>query len=835
MVMRSRMDGVELHLACAGHDARNRLNGEDPRYLTPKSKPQYAPHRTFQPTHITLNLTVDVKKKTAHGNAETAYELFEPRENIVLDAVGMKISAVHVNGKKSSYKYDGERITIPIREKKGKVTVDYSISNPTLGIFFIHPTKDKPDKPFQAWTHSEPAEARYWYPCQDTPESKSPITMHITVEEPFVVIANGDKISETSIKGKKGWKTFSWALSEKNSTYLNSFAIGDFACVKDKWKSVSIEYYCEKGRENEIKRSFGKTPQMMEYLSNYLRFPYPFKKYAQVAAADFIFGGMEHTTCTTQTDWALQDETAHKETPARPTVLAIHELTHQWFGDIVTNQDWPHLYLHEGFATYFEYAWFEHENGKDEYDYFRYLDLLEYLEVDKNQYRRPIVTNWYVEPNDLVDSGHVYSKAGLVIAMMRDVVGDEGFRNALSEYINTHAFGNVQTEDLVNAFRKTTGKNLTKLVDQWIYNAGFPELKVSVHYDSKKKVEHVRVVQTTKMDDKNLWEFPVTIAITNSSGKETLHRVEISKREHRFSFPCPTEPLNVVFDHQNVIIKTLAMQKPRVMWAHQLKHDSKAIQRVYAAQELAKMPSLEEVFAILHQIEHDSFWGARAECTLTLRTVPFPEVAEKLMKLFEKEKDHRVQRAMLETLSYFRFDDVFEFLKKQTQRTDSYVVPGEAYRGMGRWKDNQDIAFMLEGINRKSWMDLIPSGVVAGLAAMQSEKALHALISLTHAKQPDKVRMAASRALAAVGGKREEAIHALTELTKDAYSLVQLYAVTSLGTAGDERTLPLLEKLQEGHRDARVKRAALDSARLINGGLDLPPYKEEEKAAKKKN
>ncbi len=831
MGMRSRMDGIETNMQCATHATAGLLNGEDPRYLTPKSKPQYAPHLTFRPEHITLTLTVDVKKKHAMGNVETKYELFEGQTNIILDAIGMKISSVHANGKKSPYTYENEKITIPVREKKGKVVVEYSITNPDLGIFFIHPTKEKPHKPYQAWTHSEPAEARYWYPCQDTPESKSPITMHITVEEPFIVIANGEKISEKNAS-KKGWKTFTWTLHEKNATYLNSFAIGNFSCVKDKWKHVSVEYYCEKGHEKNIQRSFGKTPQMLEFMSDYLRFPYPFKKYAQVAAADFIFGGMEHTTCTTQTDWALQDEIAHAETPARPTVLAIHELTHQWFGDIVTNADWPHLYLHEGFATYFEYAWFEHEHGKDEYDYFRYVDLLEYLDVDKNQYRRPIVTNWYREANDLVDSGHTYSKAGLVIAMLREMVGDQEFRNALSTYVNKHAFGNTQTEDLVNAFRTATGKNLTKIADQWIYNAGFPELKVSVHYDSKKKMENVRVIQTAKMDDKSLWDFPVVVSVTQPSGKEVLHRVDITKREHRFSFPSNGEPLNVVFDHPNVIIKTLTMQKPRSMWMHQLKHDSKAIQRVYAAQELVKTPGLEEVYAILDQASTDTFWGARSEMILALKTVPFPEVAEKIMSMYGKEKDHRVQRSMIETLGNFRYDDVFEFLKKQTQRKDSYIVPGEAYRSLGRWKDNQDIAFLLKGIERDSWMDIIPNGVVGGLAAMQSEKALQALITLTHPKYSDRIRMTAARAISIVGGKREEAIQTLTELTKDNYALVQLAATAALGNAGDERTLSTLEKLQEGHRDARVKRAAVDSARMINGGQDLPSYTEEKTAGK---
>lgn len=817
-------------LQCAGHtNVMEKMAGEDARFLSPQSKPQYTPHRTFVPNHIVISLHVDVKKKTASGFCETHLETFSTEPFMIFDAVDMKITKVEVNGKTVKHQYDQFLLSVPTPAgKKAVVKVHYSVSNPKLGIFFIHPTKDQPNKPYQAWTHSEAVDTRYWYPCQDWPENKASMDMHITTPEPFIVVANGELVKKTADKKMKGWNTYSWKFAHPNAPYLNSFAIGNFTVVKEKWNHVSVEYYGEQGKEDQLKRAFGKTPRMMEYMSNYLRFPYPYTKYAQVAAADFIFGGMEHTTCTTQTDWTLQDAIAQAETPNRPTVLSIHELAHQWFGDLVTIKDWSHLWIHEGFATYFEFAWEEYAESRDAFDYYKYISALEYYDDDKNHYRRPIVTNVYARPDDIVDP-HTYEKGAQVIALLRDVLGDEGFRNSLAHFINKYAHQSVQTDHFINSIREATGKNMVKFFDQWIYGAGYPELKVNVHYDSKKKMTNVRVVQTARMDEKALWDFPVTIAITLPNGKEKLERVLINKREQRFSFPTTGCPLNVVFDHPNSVPKSLIMQKPREMWVHQLRHDSKAVQRIFAAQELSKTPNLEEINAILERVENDPFWGTRIECAATLRMTGLPEVAERLMKLYAKEKDHRVQRAMIDALSYYRQPHVYTFLKKATERTDSYIVPSEAYRGIGRWKNNQDIAFLKKGLSRNSWMDLIPTGIIAGLMNIQSEHALKELIALTSTKYNDRVRRMATSAIAMVGGKREEAMNTLVELTKDPFILIQTTATSGLGMVGDERVIPELEKLMEGHRDGRVKRCALDSIRLINGGMDLSPFKEEKK------
>src|SRR3989338_10837367 len=106
---------------------------------------------------------------------------------------------------------------------------------------------------------------------------------------------------------------------------------------------------------------------MIDFFSKKIGLDYPYDKYAQVAAVDFIFGGMEHTTVTTQTDDALHDERAHEEAKYFSEGLCAHELAHQWFGDLITCKDWSHLWLNESFATYFDDLYAEHDKGEDEF------------------------------------------------------------------------------------------------------------------------------------------------------------------------------------------------------------------------------------------------------------------------------------------------------------------------------------------------------------------------------------------------------------------------------------------------------------------------------------
>ncbi|MEK6821211.1 MAG: M1 family aminopeptidase, partial [archaeon] len=359
--------------------------------------------------------------------------------------------------------------------------------------------------------------------------------------------------------------------------------------------------------------SFGNTPKMMAFFNEFTGMTYPHAKYAQVAVADFIYGGMEHTTCTTQTDLYLQDEIARKEYPYPGEMLAAHELAHQWFGDLLTCRDWSHGWLNESFATYFESLWMEKSLGKDEFRYELYQNYKTYILEDTEEYRRPIVTNQYVSPSDVFDR-HLYEKGALVLHSLRGMIGENGFRKSIQHYVKKHANQNVITEDLLTAIRETTGKNVTQWFDQFIYRSGHPALKTECSYDEKKKRVTVRIIQTQPGE---LYNLPLTIRI--DAGKNTIREEKIiHEKENVFTFPLEKRPHNVVVDPDVFVLKAMNTIKPRDMWMHQLAHDPHVVHRISAALNLALIAGEDELLALENALKNDSFWGVRAEIATAL-------------------------------------------------------------------------------------------------------------------------------------------------------------------------------------------------------------------------
>ena len=211
--------------------------------------------------------------------------------------------------------------------------------------------------------------------------------MIITVEKPLFVLSNGVLV-ETKENGGDT-KTYHWKMDVPHVSYLISLAAADFAVYHDRVGDLPLDYYVAKHVDEATARRFmGKTPQMIRFFGEKIGQPYPYAKYAQVCVPDFIAGGMENISATTMTDTALHDEIAELEGDADG--LVAHELAHQWFGDLLTCKDWSHIWLNEGFASYFDPLFAEHDRGEDAFRLEMDGSLEGYLGSDQG-YRRPIV------------------------------------------------------------------------------------------------------------------------------------------------------------------------------------------------------------------------------------------------------------------------------------------------------------------------------------------------------------------------------------------------------------------------------------------------------------
>ncbi|MDX1978158.1 MAG: M1 family aminopeptidase, partial [Pseudanabaenaceae cyanobacterium bins.68] len=300
------------------------------------SKPHYNPDRPGQVKHISLDLVLDLEHHTLYGNCTIQLDTQGyPIKQLYLDAVDLEIDRVWVN--QASQNFDHDRRTLRIELQPDlpvdlAIQVEYHIQHPQRGIYFITPTPDYPDKPLQVWTQGEDEDSRYWFPCFDYPGQIATSEVRVQVPHQLMAISNGE-LRQVTDQGET--KTYHWYQPQPHPTYLITLAVGDFRVVEDQAQNLPVTYYLDQRfSEAAARLTMGKTPQMIEFLSQTYGYPFPFAKYAQVCVADFIFGGMENTSTTLLTDMAVLDQRAALD-DLRTETLVVHELAHQWFGDLV--------------------------------------------------------------------------------------------------------------------------------------------------------------------------------------------------------------------------------------------------------------------------------------------------------------------------------------------------------------------------------------------------------------------------------------------------------------------------------------------------------------------
>ena len=243
-------------------------------------------------------------------------------------------------------------------------------------------------------------------------------------------------------------------------------------------------------------------------------------------------------------------------------------------------------------------------------------------------YPIPIVTR---DINDSVEYvGNVYDKAGWVIHMLREQMGDDAFFRALQHYLEAYRLQNVVTADLAKAVEESSGTNVDQFFDQWIYGAGAPRFTVRSTYDDTAKKVSLSVKQMQKVEGHvGLFRVPIDVAITTSSG-EKLFPIEVSKADETFSFPVDGPPLMVLFDKGDKILKSVDFQKTSEEWIRQLRTAPDVPDRADAAFALGNLRDNEAAANALGEAaQHDKFWGVREEALRALGRIDFAASAKK--------------------------------------------------------------------------------------------------------------------------------------------------------------------------------------------------------------
>ena len=801
---------LHARCACSGLGAPFALAGTTRKYE--RSRP-------YTLKHLFLDLTLDVAKKGVHGSATLDFErLAADADRLVLDAVAFEVERVElIHGESATpaaYDYDGDRLSIDVQGKRrGKVRVTYAVT-PRRGLYFLAPDAQVKDRPRQVWSQCQDEDARYFVPCLDKPHVKMTSALRVAVPPGWVALSNGEPGPVTKPKGRGRPWVYEFTMNQPHPAYLLTLVAGALAVVEDRpaaveKRKIPVTYFVPARRKKDVARSLGETPRMLELFSERTGVPYPFSRYSQVVVSDFIFGGMENTTATTLYEHVLLDERAALDVSSHD--LVAHELAHQWFGDFVTCRDWSHGWLNEGFATFFEHVEREARLGRDEYDYGIAGDLEAYLGEANGRYQRPIVCREYQEPIDLFDR-HLYEKGGLVLHMLRRELGDEAFWDGVRLYLERHAHGIVETNDLMRALEESGGRSLERFFDQWVYRPGHPDLRVKIGYEDG--LLTVEVKQKQRGNDVATFAYPLEVLVKTRSGTLERHRKLVTETTDTLVVALAERPRFVVFDPEFCVAGSVKLEAPADFLRHELEDGPDARARWTAARGLAERDDARSVEALARSLgKKDEAWMVRAEAARGLGRLRGDE-AFAALAAHARDRHPKVRRAVADALGNFRTAAAARALKGVAAEDKSYLVAAEALRALGRTRQPGVLKELVRLVDRPSWADSQRAGALDGMSQLRDEAALPEVLARSRYGIPTRGRRAAVAALANLSDSRETRRH-LEDLLDDRDPHFRITVTDALVQLGDPKARGALRRTLEHELDGRVARRLREALRDI--------------------
>ncbi len=495
-----------------------------------------------------LDLTVNHTAQTISGNVTCKSEIVDQNvSEIYFDLTNpLIVDSVFVNGSLKSFTRGSNKLNIALGTTLNAgdefTSIVYYHGTPGSSGFGSFEFSSQAGNP-AIWTLSEPYGAKDWWPVKDTPADKADSAdFWITVSTSLIPASNG-KLMEVVNNGN-GTHTYKWKSSYPIAQYLLSMAITNYAQYTNYYHysptdSMPINHFLYPGSLNSNIAQLNKTPGMIEiYAEHFGEYPFINEKYGH---AQFGWGGgMEHQTITSMGGFS--------------NMLIAHELAHMWYGDKITCKDWHHIWLNEGFATYGEGVITEAWSGKTGYDNFILNEMA--------SARNAVGSIWVQDISDvnqIFNGSRSYAKGGVVLHMLRGIVGDSTFYDIMRIYSAEPnvAYGVAVTEDFQAVAENVSGMDLNYFFQQWIYGENYPKYH---SWHSKSLISgntwnlSLLITQDANSNPA-FFTMPIQIKVTRAIG-DTIVTVFNNAASQHYNIAIEGEPLSIVFDPGNWILKT---------------------------------------------------------------------------------------------------------------------------------------------------------------------------------------------------------------------------------------------------------------------------------------
>lgn len=785
-------------------------------FAEPGVDPHYAPDRAVRIEHIDLFLSVEPAEHSFRGRATIAvrplacyegrfaFDLDEVQLDTVTDGDGNPLEHVLADG----------QLQITSAEAPTSVVVTWSGSEPARGLFFTGPTEHAPDRHPSAWTQCQDEDGHFVFPCHDHPGIKHPWSLELEAPEGYTLLSN----SAEGEKGVRNGRAFArFRMDDPMPAYLVTFVAAKLTCIEDTpVDGKPVRYYVPVGEEENTRRSFDRTPAMIRFLQDRIGVAYPWPRYDQVVVHDFIFGGMENVACTTMADILLVDEKAALEWD--PDGLVVHELAHQWFGDLVTCQDWSQGWLNESWATYVEALWWEHKESEEEATWYRHQTALGYHAEASGRYRRPIVSYDFREPIDVFDR-HLYNKGSCVLWTLRGELGTDAFFGAVKGYLETHAHGTVHTRDFQRALEGHTGRNLDGFFAQWIHGAGHPIVEVKLGKGDG--LATVSVSQKQEGDDiAHAFRFRLRLEAVHTDGRVTPFTLPVAERERTWALPV-SDVAHIRVDPGYRVLAEIQLKGPS-SWLTPLLLDPCPILALRAAEALIDDGGVVAIDAVRKATREHPFGPVRGSFAKLLAKRGGPSDRDLAIEVLSSDPEPRARRMAAEALGGFQDETAASALLAALEGDlPTWQLQGALLVALGQTRDPRAVDVLADHLTVKSWVQLVRQRALAGLGHTRDLSVLPKLLDATRQGSARSRSAAASAAVSLVEhhpDARTEVRERLEEMLATGGFRVRNAAIAALGALKDPASLAALARTHKTDPDGRTRRMAYEAMVKVRKG-----------------
>lgn len=596
---------------------------------------------------MTVTVSFEPEKGKVNGNVVHHFTpIRKTVDSVFWDAPGIHIQSAKLIGKTNvdlKFNITPDGVTTyfetPLHwDKSYQLQFDYD-ATPTKGIYFIgwnspEVTDPRNQTRHQIWTQGQGIDNRHWIPMYDNMNDKFITETIVTFDNEYKVLSNGEKVSVK--QNKDNTTTWHYLMPKPHAGYLLMLAIDKYAVKETKTsRGTPIQFWYYPEHEDKRDLTSLHTEKIIEFLEDETGFAYPWGSYSQVMVQDFMYGAMENTSATIFGDFFNVDENSFND--RNYVSVNAHEATHQWFGDLVTARSNTGTWLQESFATYYAKLFMKSVYGDDEYAKTMRGEVASALAAGK-QDNYPIA-------HSKSGTARVYPKGSTVLHMLRYVLGDEEYKRVIKYYLDQHAFGNVETNDLEQAIQDVLGKNLDWFFDQWLHRGGEPKYQVSYTNYGAQTVMTVKQVHEQTLTTK-LFKMPMDCGVYFTDGSKIEKRVWIENGTEIITFDhdANKEISYVLFDINSNVLKDVEFEKSATVWMNQLANAENMIDRYDAVIGLKNVDIEVKRDALQKAFEKESFYWIKAEIVKQLIEDPKSNfyLASKLPK-----EDVRVKRVVL--------------------------------------------------------------------------------------------------------------------------------------------------------------------------------------------